>query len=235
MKQGKILVVDGLNYGNAVEGLGEVVTDEADFYANPEQYRLVLFTGGADVSPSLYNDVSPEGRCFTNAGRDAHEQKIFDYALKHSIKMTGICRGSQLINVLSGGRMMHHIDGHGAMNGHTMSSYKNDAVVTVTSTHHQMSVIGPKGHLIAWSTDKRSDVYIGREDRHEDYTGPEVESFVYPETLCFGVQYHPEYMPKDSGGYKWYWQAVSDFLELPMQKFLATYTGAENASSEAAT
>lgn len=228
MNKNKILIVNGSYYGAAVEGLGELCYESQDFLEHPEDYILILFTGGEDVSPALYDDISPKGYCHTSPARDSREKTIFDCALKHGIKMTGICRGSQFINVMSGGRMLHHINGHGLGGEHTMSNHKNDEIIEVTSTHHQMSVPGPDGLLVAWSTAKRSDVYIGREDKEEAYDGPEVESLLYPSTKCFGVQYHPEYMYTDSPGYKWYWQAVKDFLELSMEDFIATYTDSKD-------
>lgn len=228
MNKNKILIVDGSYYAAAVNDLGELCYDPQDFLEHPEEYALVLFTGGADISPSLYNDISPEGYCNTNPARDSREKIIFNCALEHGVKMTGICRGSQFINVMSGGRMLHHISGHGLGGEHTMSSHKDDEIIDVTSTHHQMSIPGPDGLLVAWSTDRRSDVYIGKGDKEEHYAGPEVESLLYPKTKCFGVQYHPEYMHSESPGYRWYWQAVKDFLELSMEDFISTYTDSKD-------
>lgn len=219
---GKILVVGGsMTYGNAVVGLGEIVSDERDLYNSPEDYSLVMFTGGEDVDPSLYGDTSPKGMCYSNILRDKFEEEVFNFALKNRIKMTGICRGSQFINVMSGGRMMHHIQGHGV--NHGLMSFRDEKIISVTSTHHQMIRPPENGIIIAWSDVRRSDIYIGDGDEPIDYSGPEVEGVLIPNTLCCGVQFHPEYMPKDSDGYKFYHQMMYDFINNDIETFTKLY------------
>jgi GMP synthase-like glutamine amidotransferase len=213
MENNKILVVNDYgSYGRAIEGLGDIVTRKSVFFNNPQEFCLVMFTGGEDVDPSFYNETSPEGFCGSNKRRDIEEKEVFDFALEHGIRMTGICRGAQFINVMSGGRMMHHIKGHGGYHG--LASNRTEKIIEVTSTHHQM-IIPPVGGIItAWSEDKRSDIYIGDKDEPVDYIGPEVEGVLIPSTKCCGVQYHPEYMPKDSDGYKFYYRMMYDFLNI---------------------
>lgn len=219
----KILIVNGSGYAEAIRGLGEMVPYHDEFYTSPEDFKLIMFTGGADISPQLYGDTSPSRICNTNPSRDKEEVAIFELALKHNIKMTGICRGSQFINIMSGGRMMHHIDGHGLMGTHGFQSWKDDKPIQVTSTHHQMMVPGPDGLIIGWSDKKLSKRYIGKKDESEFWAGPEVEAILYPKTNCMGVQYHPEYMHRETEGYLWYFNAVKDFLELSMDEFVQTY------------
>ena len=226
----KILVVGSVFYAKAVEGLGQITSNVKDFYDNPAEFSLVLFTGGADVGPELYGDTSPKHYCADSPERDVFESKIFHHARKFGIRMTGICRGSQFINVMSGGRMLHHITGHGG--DHTFGCHLTEDVIVVTSTHHQMCIPGKGGHVVGWSAQRRSRLYLGWADEAEDYTGPEVEAILYPDTLCFGVQYHPEFMDKRSDGYLWYWQAVKEFLTLSIEEFTKLYTEVSNARIE---
>jgi len=223
----KILVVGSIDYGYAVSGLGTIVGEVKDFFEKPEEFSLVLFTGGADVSPELYGDTSPKGYCVDHPARDAFEKEVFNHARKHDIRMTGICRGSQFINVMSGGRMMHHITNHGVE--HTFSSHRTEEIIKVSSTHHQMCLPGEGGYVVGWSTQRRSRTYIGTADMEEAYNDQEVEAILYPKTLCFGVQYHPEFLRRTSGGYQWYWQAIKEFITLPIDEFTKLYTGTENA------
>jgi len=223
----KILVVGSIDYGYAIEGLGKLIEDAKDFFEKPEDFSLVLFTGGADVSPELYGDTSPKGYCVDHPARDAFEGEIFNHARKHGVHMTGICRGSQFLNVMSGGRMMHHITNHGVE--HSFASHRNEEIIQVSSTHHQMAIPGEGGHVVGWSAQRRSKTYIGFADTAEDYDGPEVEAILYPSTLCFGVQYHPEFLRRASAGYQWYWQAIKEFITLPIDEFTKLYTGSENA------
>ncbi len=226
----KILVVSGSFYQKAITGLGEIVVDVEQFMQNPEQFKLVLFTGGADVSPSLYGDTSPKGMCTINPPRDKQEQEIFKVARKYNIKMTGICRGSQFINVMCGGRMMHHVSKHALGNGtHLMYSDAIKEPIRINSLHHQMSILTDEARLIGWAN-KESDVYFGHNDTREEWDLPETEVFVYPKYNVCGAQYHPETMPVESKGYQFFHSMIQDFLSFNMDEFLTIYTNIENVS-----
>ncbi len=86
---------------------GEITTDPAVLFADPGSIKLVCFTGGSDVSPELYGHRNLESGC--NKARDEKEVLIFEMAKKHGIPMTGICRGSQFLNVMCGGTMVQHL------------------------------------------------------------------------------------------------------------------------------
>jgi gamma-glutamyl-gamma-aminobutyrate hydrolase PuuD len=220
----KILVVSQMdNYGVALEGLGELTDDVLHFMDRPEEYKLVMFTGGEDVSPELYGETSPLGMCFTNRLRDKREAAIFAVALKHGIKMTGICRGTQFINVMSGGRMMHDIKGHGTgHNTHRMETSKGE-VIDVNSFHHQMIIPPEDGYVIGWAKDRLSDRYIGDKDQPVEWNGPETEIVLIPRTLCCGVQWHPEWMLKNEDGYIYYNNLVERFMKKDIASFTAEY------------
>ncbi len=64
-----------------------------------------LFTGGHDVSPSLYGEEATPKCGLPNAERDDLERVVFEYALIHDTPILGICRGIQLINALCGGSL----------------------------------------------------------------------------------------------------------------------------------
>lgn len=220
--QKKILVVGSMFYATPVASLGEVTSNVDDFLFNPKNYKLVLFTGGEDVGPSLYGHTSPRGLCGFNPSRDAYEIPIFEMAFKHGIPMTGICRGSQFLNVMSGGTLMHDIRNHALFGEHYMTS-NSAGSFKVTSTHHQMAVLSDDGHLFGYSSEKRSSTYFGDEDKLVHYEGPEVEAFYYPHTKAFAVQYHPECMNIKSAGFLWYSNAVNDLLEMTSKDLIDKY------------
>jgi len=225
----KILVpLDG-GYGRAVEGLGDLVSYIPDFFENPNDYCLVLFTGGEDVSPFLYGETSPDGLCYNSPKRDRIEAAIFNHALKHGIRMTGICRGSQFINVMSGGRMLHHIENHSCY--HDVETTKGEIFET-NSTHHQMSIPPKDGFVIGWCAKNRSSIYIGDKDLPVEWNGPETEMILIPRTLCCGVQWHPETMNGKSMGYIYYHNLIARFLERNIDTFAAEYVkiGKENGN-----
>lgn len=214
----KILIVNGTSYGLPVESLGDLSYKVSDFFDNPHEYKLVLFTGGSDVSPEYYGHTSPKNMCHSWPERDALEAQIFKVAIEHNIKMTGICRGAQFINVMSGGTMMHHIDNHASVTGHQMTTLSGRELY-VNSLHHQMIVPGDDGVVLGWSKNNQSKRYFGDKDEMVEYHGKEVEVIYYPQTLCVGVQYHPEMMNKDSDGFNYYKDLVDDFLNMTIEDF----------------
>ncbi len=217
----KILVV-GLGYQQILSNLGNVVSYQQDFIDNPKQYQLVLFHGGADVSPELYNDCSPSGYCYTDNHRDKRDILLAKIALGNDIPMVGICRGIQFLNVFAGGKLMHHITGHSGTR-HEFTS-KLGETFDVTSTHHQMVIPAPGSHLIGWSSKNLSNVYIGKQDKETVWNRPETEAIIIPRINACGVQYHPETMHESSPGHRWFVSMVERFLDYSMDKFIAKYT-----------
>lgn len=71
----------------------------------------LLLTGGADVDPARYGapnlgsvDVEPD--------RDELEAAAYGAAQARGVPVLGICRGLQVMNALSGGSLIQHVDGH---------------------------------------------------------------------------------------------------------------------------
>lgn len=217
---GNILVLNGDSYSRAVDTIGKIIYEKEWFLKEPNMFDLVLFTGGEDISPELYGHTSPKNMCTYYKERDEEESEVFKLALQHGIPMTGICRGCQLLNVLSGGVLLHHIDGH---NGgyHSMVTTSGETIA-VSSTHHQMCITSKNGYILGIS-EKLSHRYFGDKDEEINYTGPEVEAIYYPDTKVFAVQYHPEYMNRDSKGYRWYEEGVRDLIRLTTADFQNKY------------
>ena len=128
---------------------------------------------------------------------------------------------SSSMNVLSGGTLMHHIENHNI--SHTMTCGSDEKPFKVTSSHHQMCVPSPEGIVLGWSTESRSSIYLGDEDKQEDYQGKEVEAICYPKNSIFAVQYHPEWMSEESEAYLWYHEAVQDLLSMRIDEFVRKY------------
>lgn len=236
-KKSRILIVnDQRDCGAAYAPLfravgGNVCEDPNALKLQPFDFGLVVFTGGADVSPSYYGDKSPKRICSCNPDRDAEERRIFGFARQRGIKMVGICRGMQFLNVMTGGRMMHDISGHSG-NSHKVMTKDRDEPFVTNSFHHQMCILSQQSHLLAWSHERLSKRYIGANDEPEDYDGPEVEAFYNSIDKCVGVQWHPEVSLdmvdddcKDSTS--WFVHLVKDFLNAPVNNFKNLYLGIE--------
>ena len=220
-----ILVLDNEinDYGKAVEGLGHLITNRNLFFKSPQKFSLVLFTGGADVDPSFYNDDSPNRLCGFNPVRDKLEKTIFKHAINNHVPMIGICRGFQFLNVMAGGRLMHHINGHGG----TIHSFNGPSLkepISVNSFHHQMVIPTTDSHIIGHSVDPLPDICYGKHDELEKWEGPGIEAAIFPEINSCGVQYHPEWMLPTSEGFLFFHNMASKLIHWPMDKFIQLYT-----------
>lgn len=176
-----------------------------------ESRIVVLFGGGADVHPSLYNAKRSRYNAASSSptDRDMLELAAFKTAKKYDVGMLGICRGAQLICGLSGGTLYQHVVGHGV--GHNLVTNEGE-VFRVSSAHHQM--MRPdniKHEILAYSQEVISRVHLDENDK-EVKVKEEPEVVWFPETKGLALQYHPEFMSPDSRGYKYAQELVTKYL-----------------------
>lgn len=69
----------------------------------------VLITGGEDIDPACYGAEATELCGRTSPARDALENVVVRWCLKHKLPMLGICRGMQAMNVFAGGTLIEDI------------------------------------------------------------------------------------------------------------------------------
>lgn len=190
---------------------------------------LVLFTGGADVHPTFYKGVH-NGTSSTDIARDLEEIALFKHCIKSNVKMTGICRGIQFLNVMCGGKMYQHITNHGGYL-HNILFPATDKIVAVSSTHHQLVILPDDALPIAWAyPTNRSKTYVGPEAKTVDPPKHEIEAAVYPKYNAFGVQFHPEMNWCSNKGRVCYLELLADFINMDIADFIKVYayTGEEN-------
>lgn len=173
---------------------------------------IVIFTGGEDIQPSLYNEKSlgSERGCYYAPLRDTHELSVLKLVVPHQNKfLVGICRGAQLLCCYpNGGKLWQDVGGHG--NGvHSVFDVASKTVVKLNSVHHQMMRPTPDGEILAFakkSTWKTAEGYSWKGDPDVD---PEVVWF--PKTRSFCFQAHPEFGHEETHKYffhlmdKLYW------------------------------
>ena len=68
-----------------------------------------LFTGGQDINPQLYNEEKKEMCGYQCDTRDNQEVYLMRKALELDKPLLGICRGVQLLNVVTGGTLYQDI------------------------------------------------------------------------------------------------------------------------------
>lgn len=163
--------------------------DEAD---------IVVWTGGEDVNPALYAE-KPLPKTFFSEERDIADVRAFD--MSGDKFKAGICRGGQLLNVLSGGRLWQHVNNHGGR--HQLKDIATGNHYDVSSTHHQQMRAGPGGIVVAecrrstmkacegqvWDATKSTNL-ASLKDR---VVGQDIEVMWYPDTKSLCFQPHPEY------------------------------------------
>src|SRR5438309_1359385 len=79
---------------------------------------------------------------------DMYQSITFHRAKMIGKPMAGICRGSQFLNVMAGGRLCQHLDGHGSWHDMETSDGRS---FEVSSTHHQMMLPPEGAKVIGWS------------------------------------------------------------------------------------
>lgn len=176
-----------------------------------EEADIVQFTGGADVSPALYDELVHPSTGFSER-RDKEEMHVYKEAQKWSIPVVGICRGGQFLNVMNGGKMYQHVNGHAISGTHVMIT-DDGRDVEVTSTHHQMMIAAEHGDVlgVAYESSIRESMKgnkLWRETgEHED---TEVVVYTKTQSLCF--QPHPEYLEKDHECQEYYFELIKNHL-----------------------
>ena len=172
------------SYNHLFEELGFTLHDSM------EGASLIVFTGGEDVNPALYDQPVHKSTWY-NLFRDTKEAVYFNRALELGIPMVGICRGGQFLNVMSGGEMYQDVSKH--TSDHTLIDAETGETVWVTSTHHQMMKPSSKALVVAFADlHGWREVWDGqifsREESDMDY---EVLFYEENKALCF--QPHPEF------------------------------------------
>lgn len=170
---------------------------------------LIQFTGGADVTPMLYGE-SLHPKTYCSQRRDLEEAGYFAFAQRCSIPMAGICRGGQFLNVMNGGKMYQHANGHAKGREHDLEDRFSGEQLSVTSTHHQMMIPGYNGEIIAVAYESKvkesyDSVFLANE--------ADVEVVYYDNTKSLCFQPHPEFHNADSTR-DYYFELLNRYLGL---------------------
>ena len=165
---------------------------------------LIQFTGGSDISPDLYGKQWHRATS-CNIERDKYELLVFNEGVRLRKPFAGICRGAQLLNVLSGGSMWQHVNNHGSTS-HDLKDEMTGEVFSCNSIHHQMMIPSDDAVVLAYAKEAtvKEDVddegmvkttyYVSKDFNPGD---PEIVMY-WPDklpALCF--QGHPEWESED--------------------------------------
>lgn len=161
-----------------------------------EDAKFVVFTGGADVSPSLYKKKK-HFTTYPSPKRDEEEVEEFNKARQLNKPLVGICRGAQFLCVQAGGILVQ--DQANLRLYHPMQ-VKDGKSIMVSSSHHQAQypwVLPENKYRILGWTKGQSKYHLGETDKDEMIIGKvdgeiEVELCHFPEIDALAIQSHPE-------------------------------------------
>ena len=174
--------------------------------------KYIVMPGGWDISPTLYYEEQPwhgieeEGLC--SAERDVSDYLLISYCLDRDIPMLAICRGMQMLSIVSGADMIQDIGTVIENNGgtyhdmhrdpkkedvvphevmltdkesHLYDIYKTDVLKGAPSWHHQAVVNTEHTRLTVTASVNTDGMDIIEAVERKD------------KTFCVGVQFHPEF------------------------------------------
>lgn len=193
----KAFVLPGVFYGQGVLLMAEAGYDKA---SSVDEADVVVFMGGADISPALYGQKNVSS--YYSDDRDAIEKVMYEEAVKRGKVCFGICRGAQFLHAMNGGVLWQDVDNH-AGRDHTIVDLDEDVRLTVTSMHHQMlqdndtlEVIAVTENQLATSfVDENLHIQLSKKSGNSNSNSDfeiEIEAGAYHGTKCFFVQGHPE-------------------------------------------
>jgi len=174
---------------------------------NIERADLVIFTGGPDVDPSIYGCKDIHPRTNFDKRRDDRDIETYKQAQALGIPMVGICRGSQFLHVMQGGRLYQHVEGH--VGPHSMlDSGTQRLIQTVSSTHHQSAIYHEGMTVLGESLHRNNAKWIdskteGVSNKHD------IEAYFYRKNCVLGFQGHPEFV-----GYAQYTKWCMEQIEI---------------------
>lgn len=148
----------------------------------------VVLTGSeTDIHPALYGQRRGPDICDPDRYRDERDLAILREAIRGDVPVLGVCRGTQLLNILAGGDLVQHLDPH------ALASHRDEHHAVETASASLLR--GPMGARIpVCSTHHQAVRRLGRGLRVAA-RAPDglVEALEVPgPRFALGVQWHPE-------------------------------------------
>lgn len=201
-----------LNYDFSLSEEAVEILKHTDVKLNLDAFDLIVFSGGEDISPTLYrDDYEPGFDYIYNAERDTSDYLLMRYCIDNDIPTLAICRGMQMLAIASGLTLIEDIpttypnleDIHRWNNGdysfHGITKADGTIIAEVASAHHQ-----------AISFEDGFSLNI------TETCGPIIEGIIRSDKhMIIGVQYHPEYYSdhKDMEGYEYAYELLGSIKE----------------------
>ncbi len=193
--------LEGIREASGLPVIFPLTDDKDDIDSLVNKCDGILFTGGQDVQPHLYNEKTINNSVICCPMRDSMELKVLSYAMEQEKPILGICRGLQFINVALGGTLYQDLPAeHPSLTRHLQTPPYSDSIhevtlckdeplsflikkekIKVNSLHHQaIKELAPTLKSMAISEDGL------------------IESVYLPDySFLWAVQWHPEFSYKE--------------------------------------
>jgi len=152
-------------------------------------FHGLLLSGGGDLSPEMYGQ-EPNAKVYgVSPIRDRFETILVSEAQEKGMPILALCRGMQLINVLRGGTLLQHLDGH-------WQSRPSDEIehnVAIDASSHLARVVGAAVMGVNSYHHQAVDS-LGAGLRITARAGAVVEAVEDPDRNLLAVQWHPEHL-----------------------------------------
>lgn len=154
-----------------------------------DRFDALVLTGGGDLSPEMYGEAPDDTVYGVSPIRDRFETALIAEAEERRIPVLAICRGLQIINVIRGGTLIQHIDGH----WQDRPSDETDHEVDVTPNSMLAEIVGST-RIGVNSYHHQTVGKLGRGLAVVAKAGKVVEAFEDPYNDLLAVQWHPEHL-----------------------------------------
>ncbi|MCI0777719.1 MAG: gamma-glutamyl-gamma-aminobutyrate hydrolase family protein [Chloroflexi bacterium] len=98
------------DYWERVEEAGGEAVDLRGVDISIASLNGLILTGGLDIDPKRYGEEPHERTKIAERARDEYEINLVRAALEADLPVLAICRGSQVLNVAMGGRLLQNIE-----------------------------------------------------------------------------------------------------------------------------
>ncbi|MGD9956022.1 MAG: gamma-glutamyl-gamma-aminobutyrate hydrolase family protein [Candidatus Nanopelagicales bacterium] len=185
--------VESLEAAGAAVVVLPPVADADSVAAAVSRLDAVVIAGGADIDPAYYSATPHETTDRPRTDRDATERAIYLAARERGLPVLGICRGMQMMAVVSGGSLIQDLPsaGYGTLHREKLGEFTDHKATftpgslvaqvlegtasVVNSSHHQAVADAGSLTVTGYAEDGTIEVV-------EDPSAP----------FVLGVQWHPE-------------------------------------------
>lgn len=187
--------------------------DDTNVAAALEGIDGVFFTGGEDVSPSLFRVPEKEANMGEeiNAARDVSDYTLMAYCIENDVPTLAVCRGEQVMGIVHGVTFIQDLPTYYAERGSDIGGLHRmlpDPEVERDYTHHDVEIFPIDSHLYDIVGDTKlervsswhhqaigslegTDLIQTAQTVHDGI--PVVEGIENPnKTFMVGIQFHPE-------------------------------------------